>query len=69
MAKQMTFTIPSTQVMHQIAYLTLFGWSVLEDEWTKAGFLTCGAYGAKRHSLDDAYWAQVEANDKPKGKL
>jgi hypothetical protein len=57
--------------VHQVAFLTLHGWTLSNGEWSKPGFQReiskrhgCGCcfYEEKigTFSLDDAYYAQLE---------
>ena len=55
--------IVSVEDIHRIAFLTIHGWELTCDSWTKDGFLlSCESRHEQRwHCLEDAYWAQREA--------
>ena len=61
----------TVEEVHQIAYLTMKGWTLVGGEWTKDGFVhsyetseSCGCHFKKKEtpyfSLERAYEAQWE---------
>lgn len=61
----------SVEEVHRIAFLTMKGWSLVGDEWTKEGFTRlkqhtrgCGCCTDEKETpyfdLESAYWAQSE---------
>jgi hypothetical protein len=66
----------TTEEVHQIAFLTMKGWTLVGKEWTKDGFERttktsrgCGCHFEERKTpyfpLDEAYEAQIEVTDGP----
>ena len=69
-----TFKIPTTEEIHQIAYVTIHGWKPTDDYWEKPGVLrtlndeeerenrnwnsTYKVHHAERWTLESAYWHQ-----------
>ena len=64
----------SMEEVHQVAYLTMKGWTLVGEEWTKEGFTHshevsrgCGCCRESKSTpyfpLDEAYYAQTEKDD------
>lgn len=64
----------TTEEAHQIAYLTMHGWTLVGEEWQKKGFeheyekshgCGCCTYNETTpyFSLENAYYAQLASND------
>jgi hypothetical protein len=69
----MNVYIPSTEDIHQVAYLTLHGWELSGLQWRKKGFARkvqkdhpCGCCSFEEETedfdTDDAYWEQRDSD-------